>query len=307
MAVFGTTDGGSIRSTVDHVANATLGEPCREIIFYEVSTALVFGLELASGRRVVLRVLPGTHHRAYLAATRVVQSGLAATGYPAPQPVSGPQVLGDGMAVVDEYLPAPEPVLHPSADHARALAHALAGFASRCDAYLGLHDLEHPLYPWPPANLWGPRMRPEVDLHARPAGAEWIDAIGRRALAIAEDGDGRRVVGHADWLPHNVRMVRGDIVAVYDWDSVAIGLEPYFVGKACVFGSAAQADTFVSDYGDARDAALNRSERRLAFAVAAWMLAFLARWEHSQASQSTYLRDHLSEDGERLLLLAAPA
>ena len=304
QAILGTNDPAHIAAVLSEAVTSQLGDPPVEGLFFEVSTALVLGVRLAGGAPVVVKVFQPQCSSGYLRAVRLVQAALAVDGFPAPTPLAGPFPLGRGYAVIDELMPAPDYHERPDADGRRVLAQGLSEFIGRCAVLAREPDLRQPPFPWPPANLWGARVRPEVDLHARPRGAEWIDALGQRGLRLAESGGGSEVLGHADWLPHNVRLDGGAIVAVFDWDSVCVAPEPVFLGKAAVWGPVDDVLEFIDTYEGARGSRLSAEEWRLTLGVAVWMRAFLARWEHSQDLRSTGLRENLAKTGEELLALA---
>ena len=305
QAILGTSDPAEIAAVLSQTLTSRLGDPPVEGLFFEVSTALVLGVRLASGGRVVVKVFQPQCSSEYLRAVRRVQAALAGDGFPAPTPLAGPFAFGHGHAVVDELMPAPDYVERPDADGRRVLAQGLFELIDRCAVHARDPALRRPPFAWPPSNLWGARIRPEVDLHARPKGAEWIDALGQRGLRLAESGGGTEVLGHADWLPHNVRLDRGAIVAVFDWDSVCVAPEPVFLGKAVVWGPVDDALEFIDCYEEARGCRLSAEEWRLTLGVAVWMRAFLARWEHSQDLPGTGLRENLATTGEQLLALAS--
>ena len=305
-AVFGTTDSGHIADMVTEAVTRTLSDAPPETLFLEVSTAIVLGMRLRSGNQIALKIFQPSCNLRHLRAVRTIQAGLARDGYPAPTPIAGPFRLGDGHAVVDALLRVPpydEDVTHAQR---RVLACGLAEFIRRCSAFELAPDLRHRPFPAPGGGLWGPRIRPEVDLSARTEGGEWIDDLGRRGLVLAHSGSGRDVIGHGDWLPHNVRLDGEDIVAVFDWDSVYLAAEPALVGKAIIWGSADEAMDFVDIYEVERGARFDAEERRLMIGVGVWMRAFLARWEYSQQLDGTGLRDNLRNAGEALLEAIAP-
>jgi len=72
--------------------------------FLEASVGCVFGLRLADGRRVVVKVHPPRASAHYLVAMQAVQRALAAAGFPAPEPVAAPAPLDRGIATAETLL-----------------------------------------------------------------------------------------------------------------------------------------------------------------------------------------------------------
>jgi hypothetical protein len=103
-AIFGTHDPVSVAAELTEAVAATLAVPVVTAQFYEPRVGVV-GLDLADGRAVVAKV-----HRATfmplerLATIARVQADLVAAGVPAPAPLAGPLVLGNGWLTVEEHL-----------------------------------------------------------------------------------------------------------------------------------------------------------------------------------------------------------
>jgi hypothetical protein len=110
-AIFGTTDPVSVAEELTEAVAATLAVPVVAAQFYEPGVGVVGGLEMADGRVVIAKV-----HRATfmplerLAAIARVQADLVAAGVPAPAPLAGPLVLGNGWLTVEEHRVASPPM-----------------------------------------------------------------------------------------------------------------------------------------------------------------------------------------------------
>jgi hypothetical protein len=104
-AIFGTHDPVSVAAELTEAVAATLAVPVVAARFYEPGVGVVVGLGMADGRAVVAKV-----HRATfmplerLATIARVQADLVAAGVPAPAPLAGPLVLGNGWLTVEEHL-----------------------------------------------------------------------------------------------------------------------------------------------------------------------------------------------------------
>jgi hypothetical protein len=96
-----------------------------------------------------------------------------------------------------------------------------------------------------------------------------------------------------------MRFVDGRLTAVYDWDSLGVGLEPVLVGSISHaftsnwgvvdwehFPSLEEALSFIDEYEDARGSPFSADERAVAFASLTYTMAYTARCEHSDALTS---------------------
>jgi len=193
-------------------------------------------------------------------------------------------------------------------------AAGLAALIDRCRGLdapgLALHPLRDPsegLFPEPHS--------PIFDFEATAAGAEWIDDLARRAVTMMATDDTADVIAHTDWAARNVRIDGGEIVAVYDWDSLALVKECVAVGAAavtwCKTGepdehtpTADEIDTYIGAYQAARQASPSPSLRRLSRAAAVRSMAYTARCEHALDASGrnwTSTRARLRSDAETLL------
>jgi hypothetical protein len=144
-----------------------------------------------------------------------------------------------------------------------------------------------------PDALWPPEAHsPLFDFAATAAGAEWIDALAARAKPLVAGGE--PLAGHHDWCGEHMRFAGGEVVAVYDWDSLAIGPEAVIAGNAAATFTAdftrpghdqapspEETRAFVDEYSAARAVPLSRAERERIAAAATFVLAYSARCEHA--------------------------
>ena len=311
--LFGTTDPDGIAAAVDAWCRAQLGAGIARYLFFDSSSGSVHGVELGDRRAVVVKGHRPDVDQAHLAATTAVQRALAAAGFPAPAPLAGPLPYGPGSITAETLL-----LQHrPTDAHAPEVRHLLATGLVRMMTLAApmleqmrvvvhpLHRLVDGLYPVPHS--------PRFDFAATAVGAEWIDALMRRARAgLAAMSPGVEVVAHGDWRVQNVSIRDGGIDAVYDWDSVAATQEMGALAAAALtfgidwsvhqtqrFSTPAEMLAFGSDYADARGVPLSDDETaRLALHLVA-SLAYGARCEH--ASRDTPPTGH---DSQRELLRA---
>jgi hypothetical protein len=127
----------------------------------------------------------------------------------------------------------------------------------------------------PSGELWPEPHDRRFDFAATAGGAEWIDALAVAARERLGAGCGEVVVAHSDWRAEHARFEDEEIVATYDWQSLAVGRETALLGSV---GHAFTADwgvtqarrtptideyrSFVADYEAARDGRFSRPERR---------------------------------------------
>jgi hypothetical protein len=322
--LFGTSDPVEIAQIVEDFCRDRLGQSPATGLFYRGSVGCVFGVALADGTEVVLKVYQARWTKAFLTAVGGVQRHLAAHGFPCPQPLLAPTPLSNqlGSLVTVERL-LPDPGLRPfhgPGDRAAA-AGGLAEQIALCRRLelpdLGPHPLETSsdgLYPEPHSPLF--------DFTATAQGAEWIDEFARRAQQLRNSDPTPPIPAHTDWSARNIRICDGQLVAVYDWDSVAFTTESTAVGQAAAtwsvtsepdgseFPDIGEICGFVRDYERAAGRELPAEQWSATGASAAWVLAYTARCEHSLTAKSIArsdqhgARDRLASDGNKLLALS---
>lgn len=293
----------SVAAAVDAFCREHLGSPVGGGVFFDASVGTVIGVELADGRRVVVKAhLPGNVPPRFLDAVQTVQRRLAGDGFPCPEPLLGPRPLELGTAVVETLLDrGAAPDAHDPALR-RLLARGLADLVERCRDLTHLDALaEHAMVASAGA-LWPTPHDRRFDFAGTSAGAAWIDAIATRALALRDGVEAPLVVGHSDWRAQHVRVADGALTAVYDWDSLRLETEHECVGSAAHaftmnwetreprLPSPDEARAFVAEYEEARGRPLTEAERRGAFAALVYTMSYAARCEHS---------DGLTDFGER--------
>lgn len=270
------------------------GVECFEFVASGIGS--VHGIRLRDGRRVVVKVRDADVEQ--LRAIQQVQARLAESGFPAPRPLLGPTPLADGIATAEALLDdgergnAREPAVR------RAIAATLARLIDLCRAETGLRELGPTLLTLPlEGGVWPTPHDRRFDFDATASGAEWIDRLAMEARRQRDsDPAGELVVGHSDWRVEHLRFARGEVTAVYDWDSLALDRVPVFVGSAahaflCDWSADGvvyvplldEALAFVDDYESARGRAFTERERRVAIAALLHATAYGARCEHSDA------------------------
>jgi hypothetical protein len=196
------------------------------------------------------------------------------------------------------------------------LGRSLNGQAVAALACHPLRAAARTLYPEPHSPLF--------DFEATAEGAGWIDDLAQRASSVRDTDPTPPVVAHTDWSARNVRLDDTRLLAVYDWDSLALVSEATAVGQAaatwCVtsepggstFPTLQEMVAYVEAYDDASGSSLSPAQWRAAGGAATWVLAYAARCEHSlsvvgRARPDQHgARDRLADAGRALLELGRP-
>jgi Ser/Thr protein kinase RdoA (MazF antagonist) len=322
-AIFGTSDPEAIADTIDAWCHAVLGAGVVGARFVASSIGSVHGLVLDDGREVVVKAHQPGRDLSSLRAVQKVQSHLAEHGYPAPRPLVSPVPLGRGLGWAEELLDRGAPADAHLPPVRKAIAESLAQLIALAQPFSDERALDHKLFDHDGPALW-PRPHGKIfDFERTARGAEWIDALARRAKENLAAPSGETIVGHSDLRAEHVRILGEPpaIVAVFDWDSLIREREPILVGGVahgftadwCREGNnqaptVEEARAFVADYEAARGHAFDREERRTLAAAFAYGIAYTARCGHALApatprEEFTDFRALLAVEGERLLLL----
>lgn len=334
--VFGTDDPEAIGAAVDRVVRLATGAGVAAVRFTSASVGVTVGVTLDDGRDVVVKAFQPRWTEPFVVAARAAHSLLHDAGLPVPRPI-GPPVndpgtgigTGTGMGtwcVVDGWLPDPGSAAPAGgfddavarAASARTLARVVGVLTSDLADEHRVALARHPLRA-PAGQLWTEPHNPVFDFGLKPVGARWIDDQARTAKVIEDESVPTlpSIVGHADWAARNVRIVDGELVALYDLDSIACEPEPNIVGlAACTWAATGesgpvsladpdQVRAFAADYEIAIGRSFTPDERRRLGAVALRHVAYVARLEHALAAAG--LGDGRPPEAQRLLRAHGPA
>lgn len=294
--VFGTTNPAHIAHQLDDFCKETLHSAIADYLFYESSQGAVCGVQLEDGRRVVLKIHQASRSLEFLMAIYHVQHYLVNAGYPCTCPILAPARFRDDFATVEklddtgEYRDAHEPEIRRSIAQLHAWLSSLTEDMSNIS---GLHpatlDKRLPpdtLYPIPHSKMF--------DFEATSQGAEWIDALCRKARkTLAENSAGKLLLGHTDWSIKHFRYTGDSVHVIYDWDSLALDLEPVLVGKAAggftmtwqldvpILPTQDEALAYVREYEAFRNKKFTVDEQQVMVASMTAWLCYGARIEHS--------------------------
>lgn len=266
-----------------------LGSPPVAELFTSGHLSAVTGLRLADDREVVVKVRPGSPR---IAACAEVQRRMFESGYPCPEPLSGPAPFGGDVATAEAYLPGG--AVLPGAEHAsRVSAEAFARLIGLAPRPADVPALD-PAPSWAAWNhaepgLWPRPEEDDIDLNMVP-GPEWTDRAGRRARDRLRAGAPGAVIGHCDWLASNLRWQGDELLVVHDWDSMVAGSEAVLAGFAAALHSTVSPDEhatieetgkFLDAYCDARGQPFSADERQLSWAAGVWTRAYDAKYQHA--------------------------
>ncbi|MGH2893815.1 MAG: phosphotransferase, partial [Solirubrobacteraceae bacterium] len=283
--IFATGDPEAIAASVELFCARSLGSPIERYEFFVSGVLSVHGLRLVDGRRVVVKAVRRSFGATFLAAVQTVQAHLAARAFPCPKPVLGPTALEQGIAVVEELLDrgaradARDPCIR------RQMAFMLARQVNLSRRFVSLDGLKPSLLASPsPEALWPEPHESRFDFVASSGGAEWIDELAWSARERLADITEDRVVAHADWRAEHMRFEGEEIVATYDWQSLAVGSEPALLGQigygfttdwsieqARRTPTVEEFRAFIADYEAARGRDFSPAERQTV--DAAWVVA----------------------------------
>jgi hypothetical protein len=216
---------------------SVLGAPCGRILFRRRHLSQVLAVELADGRRVVVKARPAEER---IAGCPAVQAALGAAGFPCPALIAGPVRTG-GLAVTAETLiPGGDQLW--AAYGAMPFAALLARLIATAPPVTSVPSLR-PSPPWtgwdhPGARLWPDRDDRGRDLNETP-GPGWVDRAARLVREQMRGCEGPLRAGHGDWESQNIRWDDGKPLAVHDWDSVIAQPEEAIVGLAAAVWPAA--------------------------------------------------------------------
>jgi hypothetical protein len=320
--VLGTDDPSRIAAIFEQFCTERLEDAAVGGLFYAASAGCVAGLHLESGADVVIKAYQSRWTEPFLTAVQEGEERAATGGIPCPRPLAAPAPIGGGrpnLAVVETWLPDPGMRPDGSAAARQVSARGLARQVALCGGLPGSGRLSsHPL------NSQGTQLYPEphsplFDFESTASGAEWIDDLARSAAALRAEDQSDPVVAHTDWSARNVRFDEDRLLAVYDWDSLALVHESAALGQAAMtwsvtadpggtgFPTLDSVLAYMDDYEQERGRRLDSVQRRAARGSAVWVLAYTARCEHSLAvrgmarpDQST-ARERLAEVGVELL------
>jgi hypothetical protein len=312
-AIFDTVDPAAIDDRIEAFVAQHLA-PVDQAFFYKPGVGVVAGLSLVGGSRVVVKIHRWNVTIGRLTAVQHLQNHQARAGLPAPHPLVGPETLGQGIATVEEMI-AGQSADGRDASVRRTIARGLYDFIRAGDDFDETADLGRPLTLRSLEDaLWPEPHDVRFDFGATAVGAEWIDELALSARWRLPRAGDDWTAGHFDWRVENLGFHDGDIVAIYDWDSVCAAPEAVVVGNAAAQFSAdwvngdpdplptlEEMDGFIADYVEARGGSFNDRECDVLDAANLWVCAYGARCQHADRTLYPGLGDPADSRWLRLL------
>lgn len=304
-SILGTIDEHQIAADLNRFCILHLGSAISASLYIGFSVGASFGLKLENGMRIFIKVNKPTStdtitaiSHASLTAVSSVQKSLAELGFPCPRVLAEPMEFGAGLATIDVFS-APGELKDAHAPAIRgAIARTLAQLIQLTEPYKTVNGLtygrfcaDETLYPIPHNELF--------NFERTSQGAEWIDAIAKRAKAVVTRIKGREVLGHLDWSLKHFRFQGDEVVMVYDWDSLKLEDELNVLGIAAatftttwdipvkITPSQEESLAFVGEYEQARRSKFSKDERAKISAATTYCMAYVARCEHALDSKGS--------------------
>ena len=278
----------------------------RSVLFRDGWLSTVIGLELTTGRAVVVKIREAAER---LLGCWVVHERLFAAGFPCPEPLVDPRPLGGGVATAEAFVDGGEP-MPTTGRAARPFADALAllitmgpepGDVPSVDPPPSWTNWHHPgfgVWPWPEDI--------RVDLNTV-TGPKWLEdtavAVRERLTRSSRPGV---VITHGDWYSGNLRWRGTSLHVAHDWDSIIAADEPVAVGLAASVYPATRGGTeatvdetaaFIDAYASARGCTFAVDELERCWAAGLWNRCVDAKKQLARDGGTRSL--HEGEAGER--------
>lgn len=307
QSIFGTVDPQQIGQQITDLCRASLDQEIAACEFWEVSVSFTIGLRLGSGQRIVAKFRsPANITLPMLQAVCQVQEYLANQCFPAPRMILPPLQQGNTFASIETLLDVGENCDAHDPAVQRAMVIGLAQQIRLTQPLLNLANL--PLSRFQSTVLWEKPHNVLFDFERTAEGAEWIDAIAKKAKAEFSSSDHPLQIGHMDWSVKNMRFHNGQLSAVYDWDSLRLENELVILGNALkgflttwyvnvesIVPTPTEVNSFIQDYESARELPFTEAEQQKIRAAFLYSMAYTARCEHAIDSAGAKRRGSFRE------------
>ena len=263
-----------------------LGSAPVDVLFEHRSISQVFGLRLADGREVVVKLRDDDGRAESCVAA---QARLAERGFPCPRPITPVVRVGEVAVHAEESLPGGELLRGDTPDVAVRYAAVFARLMAELATVTVRPPLPNPRWVrWDhdDSGLWPAiGFLDERDQSAVPAFLTETAQRARKRLLAAELPC---VLGHADLEAQNLRWRDGEVWAVHDWDSLAWQPEAALVGAAAAtfanvppphLPPVESSQAFLQAYQELRGREFTVREQEAAWAAGLWTATHNARWE----------------------------
>ena len=297
-SILGTDEVALICLLLQTFCQSQLGEPIAQCGLSYLSVGATFVIRLTNGNLRVIKAHGIDQDLTALQASAQVQAALSQEGFPCPQVLLLPQRWQSTILAVYAYVDAGDRIDGFAPTVRVAMAHQLANLMQRTQRYTQRHSHSTALPLWMPwfqdkSVLWPRPHNVLFNFEQTSTSAEWIDAIARTAQTILLEADGKPAIGHSDWSVQNMAFRGTQLTCVYDWDSLRVGQEAFFVGGAArCFAhdwrfagpersiTLAEALSFVREYEAVRGQPFTATEQRTIGAAIVYTAAYGTRCAH---------------------------
>ncbi|MGP1386684.1 MAG: phosphotransferase [Thainema sp.] len=308
-SIFGTTAPERISTAFAQFARTSLQSDIESCSFAYVSVGATVVVRLRNAQVVVFKAY-GIEHGLLalqppaLCSSFQIQAKLAKVGFSCPAILVAPQIQDGTLFVAQSYCDPGETTAPFNPQVRQRMAVKLAELIHHTCSWDAPLDLA-PWMPWLDGEtvkpLWPTPHNTLFDFEKTAAGAEWIDEIATRAQRLLLDIKLPWIIGHADWSLQNMAFQRGQITSAFDWDSLCVGPEAFFVGGAarCYAHdwrigppartiTVADAEAFIREYETARGWQFTAEEQIAIGAAMVYTLAYGTRCAHAVGAKSDW-------------------
>lgn len=261
-----------------------LGAPPVRELFGRRQASRVAGVELADGRRVVVKHRRDENGRA--AACLAVQGALADRGFPCPRPLTPVSIVVEDAVHAEEYVPGGEVLVGDDPATAARFGALYARTLHLIATLTAVAPLPNPSWVRWSEEVAFPRLWWQPEWVTTAPMPHIIDDTASRVRRRLAGCALPVVLGHADWETQNIRWHGDAPHVVHDWDSLAALPEAALVGVASgTFASNGEATlapvessaAFLYEYQSVRGRSFDREEREIAWAASLWPAVYNAR------------------------------
>jgi hypothetical protein len=310
-SIFGEAESDRITEQIEEFIEGAFGD-YPEFLFCRPGVGLVVGATVGD-QDIVLKIHVWRSSLKNLIAIQRLQSELHDAGLAVARPLSSASALGNGIVTVESMLQG-QLADGRSAMIRKVLAKELHRFIESARRVADRSDLEGPaLLSTPESTLWPTPHSRRFDFDANRSAALWIDDLGRAARLRLARQSGEPVVGHLDWRVENVGFDGPVLTAIYDMDSVGVASEAFIVGCAAASFSTnwqipggnvpkmSEMAEFVAEYEEARGTDFGRDETDAVDAANLLLIAYGARCQSSDLTNTSNCDPTSSQGWVRLL------
>lgn len=295
--ILGTTHPGKIADLTINALSLHGKSDIEKILFFAPCSGAVFGFQLKSGEKIVLKIYNRKMSCSYLEEMNRIQQIFTDENYPAPRVLSPIFPFHDTHAGIYSVIEGERENAHDPIVRAE-LAKYLAKFSDIVDKYQFKPILTF-MQESMKGRLWPVPHNVMFDLKKTTRYAGWITQKARAAKKIMNAYKFPMKLAYTDWDVKNTVFKNKKIIGVFDWDSLGSMSEPQMVGQAAAQFTADWESTnkvtptpeegraFVKAYEEFRGRAFTKEEYLVVSASADYLIALISRFAHQGRPDST--------------------